>query len=327
MKKEILVAIFLGGILGLIIAFGIWRLNKKLKSENVSTQRETEEKELETKQEKIVFANLEEYEIKEESPIAINGITTPNTWIVLSTKNKDYFQKTGSDGSFSFDIEPQEGINNLLFAIDDEPVYYKIITFLYSPDFSGIKKRENEATPSSILEEVEEKIEKIKNKATSYIGTVTEKTQNTIEVKTKNDQIKQAVLAKDTVFIDLRNKQKKISFEDIAIGDFLAILGYKSKNDLLEGKRIILTNDEDLKEREILFAKINKIEGKKVSVKSANETFNLLFPKKWEGPEIKDLKEDDNIALVGKRNEKDFALRSIFILKDSEEKLQLPPKE
>ncbi|MDP3973789.1 MAG: hypothetical protein Q8P92_03065 [Candidatus Daviesbacteria bacterium] len=55
-----------------------------------------------------------------ESSILISGKTKPNTEVLISTDSDDQVIESRSDGSFSFTLDLDEGINRISVAVFDE---------------------------------------------------------------------------------------------------------------------------------------------------------------------------------------------------------------
>src|SRR6185369_9843934 len=92
MRKEVVFAVILGGLLGLVIAYGAWRANVALSSKTGS---KSEEKagptSLPLSELKIALAKPIEQEVITDSPVTISGITSPNANILVSGNEDDDF--------------------------------------------------------------------------------------------------------------------------------------------------------------------------------------------------------------------------------------------
>ena len=85
MRKEVLFAILAGGIFGLIIAFGIWRLNKTIgPKEDVTTEASPTPSQV-----GITIAKPNEKQVVTESSVEISGITKPNSSVVITGEDED----------------------------------------------------------------------------------------------------------------------------------------------------------------------------------------------------------------------------------------------
>jgi len=165
----------------------------------------------------------------------------------------------------------------------------------------------------AIKDRVLEKIEDVKNSPKAYVGTITDKSQNTLQLKTAKGEIKLiSVDLETTTFVKVGTKTAGAKFDDVAIGDFIVAMGFKNGNDILNAKRVLITAAPEVPKRKILNGNITAIASKKVNFESAGVSYELKFPKKWQGPEIKELSEGDKIVVVGEIEGSVLTLRSIF---------------
>jgi len=116
MRKEVIIAVFAGLTLGLLLAFGIYRVNssdtfqKNLDAPS-QNQNTTGSDQNTTQTSKLSLANIEDGTIFTSSPINIEGLSTAGNLIIISTASEDFVLETQTDGSFSQDIKPTIGVN------------------------------------------------------------------------------------------------------------------------------------------------------------------------------------------------------------------------
>ncbi len=188
-----------------------------------------------------------------------------------------------------------------------------------------------ESSPSgdTIRERVKEKIESTLNKPKAFLGTITDKTENTLQIKNTKGEIQFISIDADkTKFILISKTNKILKFDDIAIGDFVIAMGYISKggtsknngNTVLEAKRILITEQIIPTTRKIIFGNVTKIEKKIISVYSNQQEMQFEFPKKWNGPEIEEISIDNRVAIVSTPQDGKLMIRTIEIVgkKESE---------
>ncbi|PIU32986.1 hypothetical protein COY29_01255 [Candidatus Woesebacteria bacterium CG_4_10_14_0_2_um_filter_39_14] len=128
MKKEILIAIIIGFILGLVITFGIWTANKSLQ-ENSKTQKtevsETQPVVTEISPEEgqipLIISSPENNALVNQEKIEIIGQTTAQaTVIILYEEGEEVFQ-ADEKGEFSQEITLVGGANEIkITAFDAE---------------------------------------------------------------------------------------------------------------------------------------------------------------------------------------------------------------
>ena len=139
MRKEILFALITGIAFGLVIAFGIWRANYKRETQ-VQLETKIEEKKPETKerspQNGLTILKPEENEISTQDTIRIEGITEPETEIIISSEDGDYLTKSNKDGGFAQEIKLVGGFNEIVITAftKKEEITTKLPLF-YSSEF------------------------------------------------------------------------------------------------------------------------------------------------------------------------------------------------
>lgn len=319
MRKEVLFAIIAGTTIGLVIAFGAWKVvqvvNKRPKIENV--QKTPPPKQTNS----LTISNLTDFDIVTEEKFKLTGLTTPNSPIVVSTLEEDFFTTSKQDGAFEVEIELPAGLSQV--KVNQEKLLVVFSTefnkYLNQDDDNTVKDNENNATAEGDLKETVDEIrEKVKEelatkslKKTAYVGTITDIASGNIQIKLLTGEIKQISVDDETSYSNTLKNNVEVKFNDLAIGDFIVAMGFVSgqntinNSKVLDGKRILISktfeeNTYESEEIEILTLSKTKIN-------------DITLPKKWKGPNISELKEGQKIIIVGNRDEKkSYSLRSIF---------------
>jgi len=138
MRKEILFAIISGLVFGVLIAFGIWRINTSLnlkedaKQEEVSSDQDNLINEL-----KLILIKPDDLDVITNSPLEIAGATKPDIWIAISSEEEDYIFKSDEKGEFSQEVDLTGGINQILISAfdSDGTSVSNNITVVYSTEF------------------------------------------------------------------------------------------------------------------------------------------------------------------------------------------------
>jgi len=135
----------------------------------------------------------------------------------------------------------------------------------------------------------------VRDGATSYVGTITDISSGAIQIKSDKGGILQISTTSDTSYA---NKT------DLAIGDYIVAMGILEVNKVLDAKRILITSP--LQE--------NKIEVSKITIEKLSKTKinDIILPKKWVGPNVKELEIGQKIYVVGIKENDVFSLRSIL---------------
>lgn len=136
MRKEVLLAIVVGALLGLVVAFGIWRANQAFTpQENNSTPQPQVQEE---QQEGLTITEPEDGVIVAEETITIKGRAAPLASIVILTNLNEIILQAGEDGNFEQEVELEGGANEItLIAYDNQGnKEEKTLTIVFSTEFS-----------------------------------------------------------------------------------------------------------------------------------------------------------------------------------------------
>lgn len=327
MRKEVIFAIISGSLLGLVIAFGVWRANQALKNGLANTKKTDIAQATPNSQNQfdLTLAAPSDFSIFTSSTGKVSGVTRPTTYIVVSNQTDDVIEKTDNKGSFEAKVDLSGGLNPLLITSLDpnNGIAEKSLSVIYSSEFK--KFLAPTATPSdasdeaSIEKKVQEKLAEAENQPTAYVGTITDLTDKTLQIKDATGDIKQISLSEETEYIKT-DPSKKLGFKDLAIGDFVAALGFKDKAEVLTGKRILVTSKpEDLAIKAVLGEVVEvDSKGRKLTLKDKHEgQWTAQFGKKWDGPNLKDLEVGTKVIVVGKATDTSLSdTRTLFEVKE-----------
>lgn len=324
MRKEILFAIFAGAIFGLIIAFGVWRANIALKP-STSTSTTTESPETPTAEFGMTIAKPLNTQVLTEGTTFISGITKANAWVAISTEDEDYLLEADEEGSFEQEVDLVGGANEIIItAFDEEGASIEEkITIIFSSEFAKQIEEDSETSSQdeateeaeTVRDKVAEKVAKAKNVAFAYIGTVTDISESTLQIKNEDEEIKQVSTDQETTFVKTIKTSTVVKFQDVAIGDFIIAMGFKNGNDVLEAKRILISSPLEVSNRKAVFGQIVEIDKKTVTVKQTDGgQWALEFGKSWKGPELNEIDEGNIIIAVGIASENTLETRTLFVI-------------
>lgn len=256
MNREIIFAIIAGGILGLAIAFGVWKGNsllnlKKTTSTPAPTTSSSPNPEAGTPTtNKIVLIKPETLDVFTASPAVVSGITNPDAYIVVSSEDTDTVTKVDATGNFTQNVSLTGGTNQVKLTsfTADGIESNKNIILVFSSQFTSPS-----ASDSA--------------KPISYIGTVTDISNSVIQIKNDGGDIQQISPIQDAAFIDLRNNNvKTIQAKDVAIGDFLVAMGTKDGNNILSSTRILVTDPLEISTRRAFFGTVSASDPSKLTL-------------------------------------------------------------
>lgn len=206
-------------------------------------------------------------------------------------------------------------------------VFTILSTVLVFLTFGLITFAQGPATDSAdeIRQRVQEKVNQALNVPHAYIGTVTDIAENTIQInkltfaetKKEGGEILQvSVSEEDTEFAKVNETSQTISFEDVAIGDFVVAMGFKNGNGVLEAIRILVSTPPiTAPTRRAVYGEIVSIEKREVILKDKDSNeWTLDFPTRWKGPETEDLEEGGRLIAVGEVEDFVVDIRTIHLV-------------
>lgn len=293
MKKEFAWAIAIGIIFGLIVAFGIWKVNQSIKNTpNTIPSPSIKPTGVPNPTTKLNISNPQNEDVSTTQSITVNGTTKPNLFITISSQEDDYLTKSDSEGKFEQEIDLIAGINSIKVTVieGNSPPIDANIVVIYSSALN-----EGTATESASL------------KPKAYIGIVTDATDQTLQIKTDKNEIKQiSADTEKTEAVNIKEKpNKSVKLEDVAIGDYIAALGNVNNNGVLDAIRILITSPLEETELKVLSSKYND---------NLDTDKNTLFYEYAEG-ELSSIREtaiDEEAAII--YTEIDDSIRTVFVL-------------
>lgn len=341
MRKEVIYALIAGAFMGIIIAFGVWRANSAFKP-NGNITNEGVPSPTQPSQLGITIAKPDNLSVITSNPVEISGLTVPGSWVVISLGENDYIFKSKSDGTFSQEVTLTGGVNQLQVSAVDQKgeISGSNLTLVYSTEFSKSQDSpEEKASPtptnqsasegSDIRQKVIEKVEKALNNPKAYLGVVTDISTNTLQIKNSSGEIQQMSVQAGSVIVKVGKESKEVKFSDVAIGDFVVGMGYKNGNEILEVKRILITDPLKEFSTKTVLGKVSAVDKKTIKITpslggdelemiiSANTSFSIYKNGKKTKVKISDISKDDTIIAVGKED-KGITARTILVVNEPE---------
>jgi hypothetical protein len=333
MRKELVWVAAVGISFGLIIAFGVYRINASIKSKLPQTQSSPKPKET-VSEFKITLSKPENGDVLTQGSVTVSGITKALTWITVSGEAGDYIIQSDEKGVFSQEVGLTSGINQIKLTAFDPQGAKSIekVLVVYSSAF----QEKSFATPapqtasdeSGVRDKVAQKVAEALNKPKAFVGVVTDITDSTIQIKSLESEIKQISTADDgvTVVNSKGTTSKIVKLTDIAIGDFIVAMGYVNSNSVLLAQRILITNPISEPKINASLGKVTEVTKKVLTVASLKDSqssevspdsktaFQLFISGKAEKSKLSDITQGDLIIYVSAAGEKSETIRSIFIV-------------
>jgi hypothetical protein len=287
MRKELLYAIIAGISIGLIFAFGTWKISRAIKKDtpNVTVKKSTPS----TKNSHSVSIDkLNNFDVVTES-IVLSGLTTPDSNVIIMTAEADFGGKSNSAGEFGIEVNLPKGLSEIrVISIDNQNNISEVKILLVS---------ETDNTDMT----------------TAYVGTITDISSGNIQIKSGVGGILQMTVDENTVFINSLKKNAEVKEADLAIGDYIIAMGQPNSRKVLDAKKVIITSPLAENKTELIAGRIETLTKTKITLlKIDNETEEIALPKKWVGPDIKELEVGQSIFIAGTRDDKSYTLRTII---------------
>ena len=290
MRKETILAILAGISIGVLFAFSAWRLVKIFKKNApITSPQPTPKQKMDFS---ITLENLSDFDVIYKNEVSFSGLTDPNSDVLVITTEKDFLTKSADDGSFEIDVALPAALSEIKvigFNSIGQSSETKV-SLVYSTEFAKSVEENTDLTKKPI----------------AYVGTITDISSGTIQIKDGGGDIKQISLLEETKFINTLKKNIEVKSTDLAIGDYIVAMGFINGNKVLKTKRILITSPMEE----------NKFESKLITIEKLTKTKinDITLPKKWVGPDVKDLEIGQEIMVIGQQNDEKFDLRSIFVI-------------
>lgn len=123
MKKEVIIAIIVGLLIGLIFTFGISTANKSLNQQKVKklTPDESNNPLTTTKQPQktLSITSHKNFDLINQSETILSGIAWPKAIIALMTETKTQLIQADTEGTFTFNFDLIKGYNEITVIATD----------------------------------------------------------------------------------------------------------------------------------------------------------------------------------------------------------------
>jgi hypothetical protein len=309
MRKEVFLAIVAGSTLGLLIAFGVWKINSshtETLPSPFATQTPVSSPSTQNSNNhefKVIIIKPDNLSIFTETPAIVTGAIKPNSYVVISGEETDEILNASDSGTFTSNIDLTGGINQI--------------------NVTGYDANGNEADTNLLVIYSSQFILPKIGTATSYIGTVTDITNSVIQIKTATGDIQQITGTENASYIDTRNKNsKQIKSSDIAIGDYIVAMGSKGTNNILSSSRILVTDSLTKSTRKSFLGTVTDDSGINKFIAKNSKTGETITVTPASGIQILGaetsfgrIKNDEKVIVTGNFKDGSIAARTIEVLK------------
>jgi hypothetical protein len=338
MRKEVSFAVIIGIILGGAILFGINLANQSTSNLPKSPvpqiitptlAQENSPSEVKDQKSEILIPSFSDNDVVFETPLILAGTAVPNTSIALVTNEDDILTKTDASGIFTSEINLVSGLNtitisqpqdgtlangapSLLLSKTNRMIKKKLLISIFCfclSAFGGSLPKNVLAatsTPSGTVDVnkiktiVQENLAATEKALTDQNTKLTGRTGTIKSIGAKNLTLE---IDKDITQVNLSNSNTKPS--SLAIGNKITILGYLTKDDVLDAKLVSPVTEEKVEDQvttESLIAVISKIDLKKKSfVLTLNKSELSYTLSKKNTVKLEDFKDGDTIFGISKK--------------------------
>lgn len=339
MRKEVWFAVIAGVFLGLVIGFGVWRINSTFKPNSSSTSSATPTAGPQGSLGLTIAKPIDD-SVLLESPASVSGITAANSWIVISGSTRDYIIKSDEKGTFQYGVDLAGGVNQFIVTSieKDGNLVSKNLRLIFStqliipepspspsPSPSATVKEASE--DSEIRQKVKEKVEDILNNPQAYLGTVTDISGETIQLKSDAGEIKQVSVKTDNLtVIKSGSVDKEVKFADIALGDYIVAMGYRNGNYVLNAKRVLIISPPQIPTRKVFFGKIKSVNKSEIVLDGTDTHILISSATKYTTTKtdggtanikLTNLKENNLIIVSGDTLKDKFTARRIHLVESN----------
>jgi len=126
MKKEVLIAILSGLILGLIVTAGIYTANKSIEQQKIKKSANEQTSPVPSSpannaDKQLTITSHQPFDLIDQSEVTIAGIAWPQAVVALMTENDNQLVTADNEGVFSFTTNLIKGFNEItVVATDNE---------------------------------------------------------------------------------------------------------------------------------------------------------------------------------------------------------------
>lgn len=190
--------------------------------------------------------------------------------------------------------------------------------FLVLLSLTSIEAQNATEEANDVRDRVKEKVEAARKNPKAYIGFVTDKTEETLQIQNDLGEIQLVSIEPESAsFAKIDKKTVSAKYDDVGIGDYIIAMGFTNGNSVLEAKRVVITSQSESPTLSILFGNITEINNKKVTISTKEGKYSLNFPKRWKGPEISELEKNMSLISIGHIENGVINIRTIHIASPS----------
>ncbi len=298
MKKEVLIAIISGLILGLVITVGIYTANRSLNVQRAKKQMQsvpTPSLLPSTNNKSLNLTSHENFDLVDGSNLNLSGVALPGAIVALISEADNQIIAADKEGIFIFKTKLIKGFNEITLAAGDETGSLQTQNLVLTYSTSKIEAETSwlmslayaaEETATAGAESVTEKIkerlqdtvseglvsikEQLTSKATAprkkaYVGKILslDEASLTLTYKEQNFNVN---LKPETIYV--KGANTAIDWEDLKVNDFVIAMGWfhNDSQEFIAARLSRINEPEPPLNRQLISGKISEVDGQKLKL-------------------------------------------------------------
>lgn len=311
MRKEQLIAIFLGSLIGVSAAFGLWRVSRgssRVGSDITQTTQNapTDEAGNPSVSNGFNIVSPNNNAVVGGDIVNIQGFANPNSLVVVLADETAVTPVTAS-GEFTAEAALTAGVNKVL---------------VMSIPRGGTPEKQELTLVSTTKIDLSDP----QKTATAIFGAVTDITADTLQIRTENGQIQLASMSTETTFASTLDNAREIEFSDLAIGDSVAALGFVNDEKIMEAGRVLVIKEPEVSAQEVIVGTVQtlssrdfvvktSVEGKEVSIDATGKvSVSRLADGELTTVRLSTAEEGTEIIIIGSYEADELVAESIILL-------------
>ena len=185
-----------------------------------------------------------------------------------------------------------------------------------------------------IRERVQEKIDQILSNPKAFLGSITDLTDTSIQIRNNSGAIEQISVDEETSYVKLDGTSEDIAQDDVAIGDYIIAMGYLNDEEVLDSTRILVTTQPEPLTRFTAYGIVQDLESGDFTLETSyGESYEIITTRFTDvfittetevvTGDILDIEDGDEIIMAGEVKDDEYEAYHIQIVK----KAELPTEE
>ena len=295
MRKEIILAIILGIILGGVIIFGINLANKSATTSLPNQALPEQNLDEATPTPTLQIISPENNSVSFQDTLTLTGQTLANAWIAIIWEDSETITQSNESGNWQQEISLVGGENIIKITATDGADYQESmnLTIIYTTaniPTSGTAQEIATGSADQVNENLKQRIQEIvkdktKNTQTNtligHTGVITKISDLSLVVKTSSGNLLQVITNDKT---DIVRNGQDIKANSLSIDEKIIIIGNLNTEDILSAKRIVtIKNPTPTTERQTIIAPLTNIKVPNLDIKELSVTIPQGLSSKTEG--------------------------------------------